>query len=153
MAMIHETLYDTKDFSRINLSSYVHALSQSLFNTHNIHPEKIDLNILTDKLVYVDITKAIPCGLVLNELICNALKHAFPGRRKGKLQIMISETKKTKIAIMVRDNGVGLPDNIDILKPQTLGLQLVNGLVTNQLNGHMEVRRDNGTEMRIIFPI
>ena len=153
MAMIHETLYDTKDFSRIELSRYVHALSQSLFNTHNINPGKIELTILTDGPVYVDITKAIPCGLVLNELICNALKHAFPRRRKGNLQIIISETKKAKIAIVVRDNGAGLPDNIDILKPQTLGLELVKGLVKYQLNGQIKVRRDNGTEIRIIFPI
>jgi PAS domain S-box-containing protein len=153
MAMIHETLYDTKDFARIELSSYVKALSQSLFNTHNINPGKINLTIQTDGEIYVDITKAIPCGLILNELISNALKHAFPGGRKGNLQIIISETKNTKIDIVVRDNGVGLPDNIDISEPQTLGLELVNGLVSNQLNGQIEIRRNRGTEMRLKFPL
>jgi len=151
MAMIHETLYDTKDFTRIELSSYVKALSQSLFNTHNINPGKINLTIQTGGEIYVDITKAIPCGLVLNELISNALKHAFPADRKGKLQIIISETKNAEIDIVVRDNGVGLPDNIDIHQPQTLGLELVNGLVKNQLDGQIEVRRNNGTKIRLKF--
>lgn len=151
MAMIHEKLYNTNDFKRIELSNYVKILSQDLFNTHNINPRKIDLTIQTDGEVYVDVTKAIPCGLVLNELISNALKHAFPGDRKGKLQIIISETKNAKIDIVVRDNGVGLPDNIDIHQPQTLGLELVNGLVKNQLDGQIEVRRNNGTKIRLKF--
>jgi two-component sensor histidine kinase len=153
MAIIHEKLYDTNDFNRIELSSYVKALSQSLFNTLNINSGKISLTIQAGEGIYVDITKAIPCGLVLNELISNALKHAFPGGRMGNLQIIISETKNVKIDIVVRDNGIGLPDNIDILETQTLGLELVNGLVKNQLNGQIEVRRDNGTEMRIKFPL
>ena len=153
MAMIHEKLYDAKDFTQIELSSYVKALSQNLLNTHNINPGKIDLTIQTEGEVYVDVTKAIPCGLVLNELISNVLKHAFPGDRKGKLQIIISETKNAEVDIVVRDNGVGLPDNIDIHKPKTLGLELVNGLVKNQLDGHIEIRRDAGTELRFKFPL
>ena len=153
MAMIHEKLYDKKDFTRIELSSYVKALSQSLFNTHNINPGKIGLTVQSDGEIYVDITKAIPCGLILNELISNALKHAFPGDRKGELQIIISETKNAETDIVVRDNGVGLPDNIDIHQPQTLGLELVNGLVKNQLDGQIEVRRDAGTQIHLKFPI
>ena len=97
----------------------------------------------------MDITKAIPCGLILNELISNALKHAFPGDRKGKLQIIISETKNAEIDIVVRDNGVGLPDNVDIHQPQTLGLELVNGLVKNQLDGQIEVRRDSWNRITV----
>jgi two-component sensor histidine kinase len=153
MAMIHEKLYNTNDFNRIELSNYVKVLSQDLFNTHNINPRKIDLTIQTAEEVFVDVTKAIPCGLVLNELISNVLKHAFPGDRKGKLQIIISETKNAEIDIAVRDNGVGLPDNIDIHKPKTLGLELVNGLVKNQLDGQIEVRQDAGTELWFKFPL
>jgi PAS domain S-box-containing protein len=153
MSLVHEKLYGSKDFARIDLAGYVKTLSQDLFNTHNINPGEIDLTIQTDGEVYVDVTKAIPCGLVLNELISNALKHAFPGDRKGKLQIILSETKNAEIDIVVRDNGVGLPDNIDIHQPQTLGLELVNGLVKNQLYGQIEVRRDNGTEIRLKFPL
>jgi two-component sensor histidine kinase len=118
-----------------------------------INPGKIDLIVQTDGDVYVDIDKAIPCGLILNELISNALKHAFPGDRQGKLQILINETKNTEIEIVVRDNGVGLPDDVDIHQPRSVGLHLVNGLVRNQLSGQMEVRRDAGTEILFKFPL
>jgi PAS domain S-box-containing protein len=162
MALIHEKLYDSKDFTRIDLAGYVRTLSQELFQAYKINPGKIDLIIQTDSAVYVDISKAIPCGLILNELISNALKHAFPGDTPGKLEIIIRETKNTEIdsqtqapaiEIVVRDNGLGIPDDVDIHKPQTMGLHLVNGLVEKQLDGQIEVIRDAGTEFRIKFPL
>jgi two-component sensor histidine kinase len=91
--------------------------------------------------------------LILNELISNILKHAFPGDGQGELQIIIRKTKSTEIEIVVRDNGLGLPDDVDIHQSKTVGLYLVNGLVKNQLDGQIEVRRDNGTEFRIIFSL
>jgi PAS domain S-box-containing protein len=153
MALIHEKLYGSKDFSRIDLAGYVRVLSQELFQTYKINQWKIALIVQTDGDVYVDINKAIPCGLILNELISNALKHAFPGGRQGELQIIIREMKDTEIEIVVRDNGLGLPGDVDIHEPLTIGLYLVNGLVKNQLDGQIEVRRDNGTEFRITFPL
>jgi PAS domain S-box-containing protein len=152
MALVHEKLYASKDFTRINLAGYLRTLSRDLFQSYKINPGKIDLIIQTDG-VYVDINKAIPCGLVLNELISNVLKHAFPGDRQGELQIIIREEKNTEMEIVVRDNGMGLPDDVDMHQPRTMGLNLVNGLVKNQLDGQMEVRRDNGTEFRIKFPL
>ena len=101
----------------------------------------------------MDINKAIPCGLILNELISNVLKHAFPGDGPGELRIIIHETKNTEIEIIVRDNGIGLSDDVDIHQPGTVGLHLVNGLVKKQLDGQIEVRRDNRTEFRIKFPL
>jgi PAS domain S-box-containing protein len=153
MALIHEKLYDSKDFTRIDLAGYVRTLSQELFQAYKINPGEIDLIIQTDGAVYVDISKAIPCGLILNELISNALKHAFPGNEPGKLEIIIRETKDTEVEILVRDNGLGIPDDVDIHKPQTMGLHLVNGLVIHQLDGQIEVIRDAGTEFRIKFPL
>ena len=153
MALIHEKLYESKDFSRIDLAKYVRALSQELFQAYKINPGKIDLVIQTDGAVYVDISKATPCGLILNELISNALKHAFPGDKPGKLEIIIQETKDTEVEILVRDNGLGIPDDVDIRNPQTMGLHLVNGLVTKQLDGQIEVIRDAGTAFRITFPL
>jgi len=153
MVMIHEKLYNSKDFTRIDLAGYVRSLSEELFQSYKISPGKIYLIIQTDGDVYVDINKAIPCGLILNELISNALKHAFPEDRHGELQIIIRETKNTEIEIVVRDNGLGLPDDVDIFQPLSVGLHLMNGLVKNQLDGQMEVRRDSGTEIRIKFPL
>jgi PAS domain S-box-containing protein len=153
MALVHEKLYGSNDLARIDLAGYVRTLSQDLFQSYKINPGKIDLIIQTDGDVYVDINKAIPCGLILNELISNALKHAFPGDRHGELRIIIHETENTEIEIVVRDNGLSLPDDVDIHQPRTVGLYLVNGLVKNQLDGQMEIRRDNGTEFRIKFPL
>jgi two-component sensor histidine kinase len=153
IAVVHEKLYNSKDFSRIDLADYVRTLSQELFQSHKINQWRIALIVQTDGEVYMDVNKAIPCGLILNELISNALKHAFPGDRQGKLQIIISETENTEIEIVVRDNGLGLPDNVDIHAPPSLGLDLVNGLVKNQLDGQIEVKRDEGTEFRIKFPL
>jgi PAS domain S-box-containing protein len=153
MSLVHEKLYGSKDFARIDLAGYVKTLSQDLFQTYKIYPGKIDLIIQTDGDVYVDINKAIPCGLILNELISNALKHAFPGDRHGELQIIIRGMKNTEIEIVVRDNGLGLPDGVDIHQSLSVGLYLVKGLVKSQLDGKMEVRRDAGTEVRIKFPL
>ncbi|MBU0543953.1 MAG: hypothetical protein KKH97_01265, partial [Proteobacteria bacterium] len=152
MAMVHEKLHNSKDFSKIDLAGYMRSLSQELFISHNIHPGKIDLTIEIKGDIVLDVSKAIPCALVMNELISNALKHAFPGDGPGKLQIIIRETESNKIEIFVRDNGVGMPEDVDIDEPKSVGLYLVNGLVKNQIHGQIEVKRDNGTEFRITFP-
>jgi len=91
------------------------------FQSYKINPGKIDLIILTEGDVYVDINKAIPCSLILNELISNALKHAFLGDRHGKLQIILRETNNTEIEIIVCDDGLGLPDDVDIHNPGQWG--------------------------------
>jgi len=153
MSLVHEKLYGSKDFTRIDLADYVRTLSKELLQSYKINQGKIDLIVQADGEVYVDINKAIPCGLILNELISNALKHAFPGDRPCELRIIIHETKNTEIEIVVRDNGLGLPDDVDIHQPRTVGLHLVNGLVEKQLDGQIEVRRDNGTEFQIKFPL
>ena len=125
MALIHEKLHGSKDFARIDLADYVRTLSQELLQSYKINPGEIDLIVQTDSSnVYVDINKAVPCGLILNELISNALKHAFPGDGPGELRIIIHETKNTEIEIIVRDNGLGLPYNFDIHQARTVGLYL-----------------------------
>ncbi|MCF8081065.1 MAG: PAS domain S-box protein [Desulfobacterales bacterium] len=153
MALVHEQLYASKNLAKIDMVGYVRALSQELFQVHKIDPRKIDLIVQPDGNVYVDINKAIPCGLILNELVSNALKHAFPGDGPSELRIIIHETKNNEIEIIVRDNGLGLPDDVDMHQPRSMGLYLVNGLVKKQLEGQIEVRRDNATEFRIKFPL
>ncbi len=151
MALVHAQLYESKDFARINLAGYARALSQELMQSYALHPASIDLLIQADD-VYTDINKAIPCGLILNELISNALKHAFAAEESGQLRIMVGETENREIEIVVRDNGLGLPDDFASRQPRGIGLYLVNGLVKNQLGGQMEVIQDHGTEFRIKFP-
>ncbi len=153
MAMVHEKLYNSGDFSGIDLTVYIRSLSQQLLQSYSVNPGNIDITIQGDGDIFVNIQKAIPCGLVMNELISNALKHAFPGNRPGELDISLRKTKDMEIEIVVHDNGLGLPDEVDIHNPQSMGLDLVNGLVNNQLYGQIEVKRDKGTEFRIIFPL
>jgi PAS domain S-box-containing protein len=153
MALVHEILLGSKDFASMHLADYVRSLSQELFQAHDIHSGRIDLIIQADSHVYVDINRATSCGLILNELISNALKHAFPGDGRGEIRIVISKTKDAEIEIVVHDNGLGLPADIDIHRPHSVGLHLVNGLVVKQLDGQIEVRRDVGTEFRIKFPL
>jgi two-component sensor histidine kinase len=153
MSLVHEKLYKSKDFARIDMAGYVRTLSQELFQSHKINPGKIDLIVQIHGDVHLDINKAIPCGLILNELISNAFKHAFPGNRQGELQIILCKTINAEIEIVVRDNGIGLPEDVDPHQPRTVGLHLLNGLAKNQLDGEMQVLRDSGgTEIRIKFP-
>ena len=138
MALIHEKLYASKNFARIDLAGYVRGLSQELFQSYKINPGEIDLIIQTGDDVYVDINKAIPCGLILNELISNALKHAFPGDGAGTITVIIRKYDNKEIEIVVCDNGLGLPDDVDIRQPRSMGLLVTNdmsGIVAHNLSG------------------
>jgi two-component sensor histidine kinase len=153
MAMVHEKLCHAGDFSRIDLAAYIKSLSQELLQSSRLNSGNIHITTQADGEVSVNIDKAIPCGLVMNELITNAFKHAFPDNRSGNLKIIIRKTRDAEIEIFVHDNGLGLPDAFDVNNPKTMGMDLVNGLVKNQLGGQIKVKRDNGTEFRIIFPL
>ena len=94
--------------------------------------------------------KAIPCGLIINELISNSLKHAFPDAGKGEIKIQINSVNTDQVSVQVKDNGIGMPCDIDIKNVDTLGLRLVNTLI-DQLDGMIEINRNGGTEYKIIF--
>lgn len=148
MAIIHENLYRTTNFSSINFSSYIKNLSISLLASYRINEKNVELDCEMDE-VDLELDQAIPCGLIVNELITNSIKYAFPNDRKGKIVIRIEE-KDNKIEILVKDDGVGLPENYDIEKSDTLGLQLVLTLV-QQLDGVIQLNNLGGTEYLIIF--
>ena len=152
MAMIHENLYKSKNIARINFGEYVQKLVYGLFSSYGINPEMIHAHMNLDDIL-LDIDKAIPCGLILNELVTNSLKHAFPTdenlKEKCKLDIILSKNENI-LKIVVSDNGVGFPENVDFQNTESLGLQLVNALV-NQLNGDIEIEKTNGTKFTIKF--
>lgn len=149
MALIHEKLYQTEDLSSINFGQYIRSLTVHLFHTYKINPNIIQMK--TDVAdVFLDISRAIPCGLIINELVSNSLKHAFPDNKKGKICIRLELYNKRKIKLVVSDNGVGLPKNINFREPQTLGLQLVSDLV-NQIEGTVRLERARGTAFHISF--
>jgi PAS domain S-box-containing protein len=149
MALIHEKLYQTEDFAKINFAEYTRSLTVHLFHTYKVNPNIVRMN--TDvQNIYLDINKAIPCGLIINELVSNSLKHAFPNNKKGEVCIKLSSNKQKKTKLTVSDNGIGLPKSINFLEPETLGLQLVSDLI-NQIEGKIRLERAKGTAFHISF--
>lgn len=148
MALVHEKLYQSTDLSKIHFSDYLKSLSRLLFRSFGVGDHNINF-MINGSVVYLSIETAIPCGLIVNELLSNCLKHAFPEDRLGKIEVVIDSQNK-RVSVSVCDDGVGLPENFDLNKTETLGLQLVNTLV-KQLNGKIEVRANKGTCFHFSF--
>lgn len=149
MALIHEKLYQSQDLSKIDLSQYIRNLTIHLLNIYRTDTNKVSLNIEIGD-VFLDINTAIPCGLIINELVSNSLKYAFPGEKSGSIQVKLDADQQGKHILIVADNGVGLPEELNVEATDTLGLQLVNDL-TKQIQGRLEVNRIKGTVFTIIF--
>lgn len=149
MSLIHESLYKSKDLARIDFSSYIRRLTTHVFSIYAPATARISLAIEMGK-VYLDINRAIPCGLIINELVTNSIKHAFSGGRKGEIIVKMNFDKKGKFKLTVSDNGIGFPAHLDFHDASTLGLQLVRDLV-NQINGKIRLERNGGTRFEIKF--
>jgi two-component sensor histidine kinase len=150
MAMVHEQLYGSRDLARIPFGEYVDSLTDSLMQSYGADSSAIEAEIHVDE-VMLSVDLAIPCGLIINELVSNALKHAFRGRDGGVIEVHFGAAGDGQYTLRVRDNGVGLPPGLDAENTGTLGWKLVNMLV-EQLGGTMQVDRDEGTQLRIAFP-
>jgi two-component sensor histidine kinase len=148
MALIHEVLYLSDNLDRINISDYIKRIIDHLFVVFSKKSQKVQLDLNLGEL-YLEIDKAIPCGLIINELVSNAFKHAFPSGKSGRIQVNL-DNKLDKYTIKVKDSGVGLPGDLDLKNIQTLGLQLVNDLV-KQIEGSCEVQYDRGAVFKINF--
>jgi PAS domain S-box-containing protein len=152
MALIHEKLYKSKDFTRIDFSKYVQSLSNDLFRVYGINQDVVKLHI-DIKDVLLDINTAIPCGLIINELISNSLKYAFPDGRKGKIKIAMFSLNNNEMELTVSDNGVGIPEEMDIRGTKSLGLHLVTILAEDQLQGEIKLDKTKGTKFHMILRI
>jgi two-component sensor histidine kinase len=149
MAMLHEALYQSDNLNRISAREYVHDLTSYLFQSYNAAKQGIDLHMELEDLSFsIDI--AIPCGLIINELITNALKHAFPAGRKGEIRICLRCSADDEWELVVADDGAGLPKDIQVRPRESLGLSIVQTL-TKQLQGEMELNALNGAEFKIKF--
>jgi len=148
MAFIHESLYQTNDFSKINFSDYVITLSKNLVHSYGILDNLVLLN-LDIKKVSLNLDLSIPCGLIINELVSNSLKYAFKGKKRGLITIKL-EDNNGEIILEVADNGTGLPQNINYRETESLGLQLVVTLV-EQINGTIKLDNKKGTKYLIKF--
>jgi PAS domain S-box-containing protein len=153
MALIHQTLYQSKDFAQINFTQLIDTLVPALTSAYGIDPERIDLSICMTA-VGLPISSAVPCGLIVNELMSNALKHAFPNGRQGHIRLVLTSEAKDEeeyVILSLADDGVGIPADVDLDNPTTLGLQLLP-LLANQLHGTLRVERANPTRFTLRFP-
>ncbi|WP_301662975.1 sensor histidine kinase [Methanoculleus frigidifontis] len=150
LSLVYETLYQSRDLSRIDPGRYLTRAAADLLADHEGAQERIHMNVTADETT-LDIEQAIACGLIITELVQNALSHAFPGGRSGEIRIAIRNAEE-RCVLAVSDTGVGLPGSIDIHTAESLGLSLVRALVTHQLEGEITVDRSGGTAYTITFP-
>jgi PAS domain S-box-containing protein len=149
MALLHETLYQSQDLSRIDMAGYISTLTGQLFKSYGISSDAVRLK-LNIAPVSLSMETAITCGLLINELVSNSLKYAFPNGRKGEVTIHLSSNHNGAYTMIVGDNGVGLPPDLDVGAVRSLGWQLVPMLV-DQLTGTFELKRSEGTTVNLTF--
>ncbi|HEX3034633.1 MAG TPA: PAS domain S-box protein, partial [Thermodesulfobacteriota bacterium] len=147
MALIHEKLYQSKDLDRVNFAEYIRSLLNYLFNSYGVG-SRVRLRIEVDD-IFMNIDKAIPCGLIINEIISNSLKYAFWKDSGGEVKVECKEDEGV-YRLIISNDGIPFPENVDFTKTKSLGLQLVCALV-EQLRGSIELDRTGGTEFRITF--
>ncbi|MBU0602668.1 MAG: PAS domain S-box protein [Gammaproteobacteria bacterium] len=143
MALTHQLLYERKDFSRMDLGEYLDRLSQLLLSAYRGGAERISLRLMRPEAqIHLDLERAIPCGLLVSELVTNAFKHAFPGEQHGTIEIRLEACGTDEVLLTVRDDGIGLPADFDITAIKSLGLQLVP-LLVDQLHGGLDIGSGN----------
>ena len=149
MALIHEALYKSGDLAKIDFSDYISRMTTHLLSVYREDLGEVGVEQKTEG-IFLDINKAIPCGLIVSELVSNSLKHAFPDKREGRLSIRMTQDKKGMYRLIIKDSGKGLPEDLNIRETETLGFQLVIDLV-HQLRGSIDLNRREGTEFEVKF--
>ncbi len=148
MAMVHERLYRSGDLSSIDFGDYVQTIVRELVSSY--HRDGLELRTAIDHVRF-GVDTAIPCGLLINELVTNAIKHAFPGDRTGLIEVAASQ-EAGQLLLSVSDNGIGMPETVDFTEAETLGVTLVRALA-EQLDGSIAIGRDHGTRITVTFPL
>lgn len=149
MAMVHDVLYQSEYASEVDFTAYVRNIGNYLLNTYNNRDKRIDMEYdLAD--ITLDIAQAIPCGLVLNELITNSLRHGFPGGKQGRIRLELHTLSGGDVQLRTSDNGVGLPEGFDPATGRTIGFMLVESLI-QQLDGRLDITSDGGLDVTVSF--
>ena len=165
MALIHEELYGSKEVSTLNFATYLQKLTEELFRCYNVGASEVKMVLDIEENIFFDMDTAVPLGMIVNELVSNSLKHAFPDEKTGEIKIKLSREineksedsriedsneacKSTSYILVVSDNGVGMPESINLEDSDTLGLQLVTILV-DQLDGELDLDRNSSTKFTI----
>ncbi len=150
MASIHEHLYATEQLNQVNFGRYVRQLATDLFASYSIAADSVSFEVDAEE-IELPVDRAIPCGLILNELISNALKYAFPAGRKGRISVLFHRLESGKLSLSVRDDGVGIPESFDWREPNSLGFKIIS-ILTKQIDGKLTLDRDAGTGFDLTFP-
>jgi PAS domain S-box-containing protein len=149
MALVHETLYETNDLGWVNLGLYIPALSAQLRRAYGVEADRVAVHLQVAD-VRLPLETAVPCGLIVSELLSNCFKHAFPAGQTGDVTVTLTHDADHLI-LCVRDSGCGVPEDLDVGNTESLGFQLVNAL-TDQLQGTLTLARDAGTAVTLTFP-
>lgn len=162
MALIHEELYKGEGTETLDFPTYIRELAENLFQTYSLRSKNIHLRMDLEENAFFDMDVAVPLGIIINELVSNSLKHAFYGRDEGEIRIKLhreengehkkEDSKAISFTLIISDNGVGVPEKFNVEELDSLGLQLITTLV-EQLEGELELRRNNGTEFAIRFKV
>jgi PAS domain S-box-containing protein len=151
MALVHEALYRSESLAEIDLGQYITGLTQALTRSYAGRNPGVRVECRIPEHLVLAMDQAVPCGLILNELLSNALKHAFPDQRSGLVTVQASILDDQRLQLVVQDDGLGLPVELNLDNLKTLGLSLVHGLAVSQLGGELEVQRDHGTRFVATF--
>jgi len=150
ISLVHEKLYQSKDLSNINLRDYVRELTHALLRSYEGSKSRISFALdINDAIITLDTITT--CGLIINELVSNSLKYAFPDSKEGEIRIALHAMDGNEIELRISDNGIGLPESVDFQNAQTLGLKLVRRLVEDQLMGRIEVKGEKRTDFVVTF--
>jgi len=151
MAQIHTRLYESKQFGKIGLTSQFRDQITALSNIYSHKGHEISCEIHAEE-IFLPVDQALPCALVVNELLSNSYKHAFKGKKHGTIDVSAVQ-ENGHLRITVKDDGIGIPPDFDIDQTNSLGMKLVRTLVKHQLKGSLQINRNQGTEMIIEFPL
>lgn len=150
MTLLHESLYLGGDFSKVDMNKYITELTWQASMVYDVHYGRVSKTVDVEG-VFLNLDTAVPCGMIVNELYSNALKHAFPDGMEGEIRISMSMVGENEYELAVSDNGIGFPEDFDVDKADTIGMMLVRQLVEGQLDGTIVIERDGGTEARVSF--
>lgn len=150
MTLVHETLYETGDLGRVDLAPYVPMLSAQLMRAYGVDAGRIAVRLHVDEGT-LPLEMAVPCGLILSELLSNCFKHAFPDEHIGDITVTLTHEANC-VTLSVRDSGCGVPESLDVRNTESLGFQLV-GALTDQLQGTLTLERHGGTAVTLTFPL
>lgn len=151
MSLIHELIYRSDTLADLNFGTYIEALSAHLFGAYRINPSRVHLELSVEPIT-LGLDQAIPCGLVLNELLSNSLKHAFKDGREGTIRVSLGQTAGGVVSLTVADNGSGLPTDFRMDDRQTLGLQVVTTLI-RQLSANLIVSGEGGAKFQFTWKL